>query len=81
MRPKIQLELALGSEGKGETRTAAPGGTEARAASPATEDPAAIGPSMEAIVEGDNVRKALAQVRCNKSLPLRRQGERPVPTT
>jgi RNA-directed DNA polymerase len=72
MRQKIQLELALGW-----ARTAAPGGTEARAAAPATENPAAIGPSMEAIVERDNVRKALAQVRRNKSLPLRRQGERP----
>jgi RNA-directed DNA polymerase len=69
MRPKIQLELALGSEGKGEARTAASGGTEARAASPATESPAAIGPSMDAIVERDNVRKALAQVRRNKGAP------------
>jgi RNA-directed DNA polymerase len=69
MRPKIQLELALGSEGKGEARTAAPGGTETRAAALATESPAAIGPSMEAIVERDNVRKALAQVRRNKGAP------------
>ena len=69
MRQKIQLELALGSEGKGEARTAAPGGTEARAAAPVTENPAAVGPSMEAIVERDNVRKALAQVRRNKGAP------------
>jgi RNA-directed DNA polymerase len=69
MRQKIQLELAFGSAGKGEARTAAPGGTEARAAAPATENPAAIGPSMEAIVERDNVRKALAQVRRNKGAP------------
>ena len=69
MRQKIQLELALGWAGKGEARTAAPGGTEARAAAPATENPAAIGPSMEAIVERDNVRKALAQVRRNKGAP------------
>jgi hypothetical protein len=39
MRQKIQLELALGSEGKGEARTAVPGGTEARAAAPITENP------------------------------------------
>jgi RNA-directed DNA polymerase len=69
MRQKIQLELALGSEGKGEARTAAPGGTEARAAAPVTENPAAVGPSMGAIVERDNVRKALAQVRRNKGAP------------
>ena len=81
MRQKIQLELALGSDGKGEAPTTAPGGTEARAAAPVTENPAAVGPSMEAIVERDNVRKALAQVRRNKSLPLRRQGERPASTT
>jgi RNA-directed DNA polymerase len=69
MRQKIQLELAPGSEGKGEARTAAPGGTEAREAAPVTENPAAVGPSMEAIVERDNVRKALAQVRRNKGAP------------
>ena len=69
MRQKIQLELALGSEGKGEARTTAPEGTEARAAAPVTENPAAVGPSMEAIVERDNVRKALAQVRRNKGAP------------
>ena len=69
MRQKIQLELALGSDGKGEAPTTAPGGTEARAAAPVTENPAAVGPSMEAIVERDNVRKALAQVRRNKGAP------------
>jgi len=69
MRQKIQLELALGSEGKGEARTAAPGRTEARAAAPVTENPAAVGPSMKAVVERDNVRKALAQVRRNKGAP------------
>jgi RNA-directed DNA polymerase len=69
MRQKIQLELALGSEGKGEARTTAPEGTAARAAAPVTENPAAVGPSMEAIVERDNVRKALAQVRRNKGAP------------
>ena len=69
MRQKIQLELALGSEGKGEAQTAAPGGTETRAAALVTENLAAAGPSMEAIVERDNVRKALAQVRRNKGAP------------
>ena len=81
MRQKIQLELALEPAGKGEARTPVPEGCEPRAAAAITENPAAIGPSMGAIVERDNVRKALAQVRRNKSLPLRRQGERPAPTT
>lgn len=69
MRQKIQLELALEPVGKGEARTPVPEGTETRAAAPVTENPAALGPSMEAIVERDNVRKALAQVRRNKGAP------------
>src|SRR5215467_8736737 len=69
MRQKIQLELALEAAGKGEARTPVLEGREARAAAPITENPAAIGPSMEAIVERDNVRKALAQVRRNKGAP------------
>ena len=69
MRQQIQLELALEPAGKGEARTPALEGCEARAAAPITENPAAIGPSMEAIVERDNVRKALAQVRRNKGAP------------
>jgi RNA-directed DNA polymerase len=59
----------LGVGGKGEARSTAPGGTEARAAAPVTENLAAVGPSMEAIVERDNVRKALAHVRRNKGAP------------
>jgi RNA-directed DNA polymerase len=69
MRQKIQLELALEPAGTGEARTSGAEGREARAATPITENPTAIGPSMEAIVERDNVRKALAQVRRNKGAP------------
>jgi RNA-directed DNA polymerase len=69
MRQKIQLELALELAGKGEAPTSVPEGREARAAAPVIESPAAMGPSMEAIVERDNVRKALAQVRRNKGAP------------
>ena len=69
MRQKIQLELALEPAGTGEARTSVPAGTEARAAAPVIESPAAMGPSMEAIVERDNVRKALAQVRRNQGAP------------
>ena len=54
---------------KGEARSAAEEGTEAGAANAGLESPAAAGPSMEAIVERDNLRKALAQVRRNKGAP------------
>src|SRR5262249_45893884 len=41
-------------------------GTEVRAAKTEVESRAASGPSMEAIVERDNLRKALARVKRNK---------------
>jgi RNA-directed DNA polymerase len=68
-RQKNQLELAFGVVSKGEARSATTAGTEAATASPWPESPAATGPSMEAIVERDNLRKALAQVRRNKGAP------------
>ena len=69
MRQKIQLDLAFPPTAKGEARSSGAAGTEARAARVATESPAAGGPSVEAIVERDNLRKALAQVRRNKGAP------------
>jgi RNA-directed DNA polymerase len=71
MRQKIQLELAFPAEARGEARSQAARGTEARAATPGneSESQAVLGPSMEAIVERDNLRKALAQVRRNKGAP------------
>jgi RNA-directed DNA polymerase len=66
MRQNNQLELALSVRATGEARTTGTQGTEARAAVAELESPAAVGPSMEAIVERDNLRKALAQVRRNK---------------
>jgi RNA-directed DNA polymerase len=67
MRRKIQLELAFPTTGAGETRERLGEGTEAGAASPVSESPAAFaGSCMEAIVDRDNLRKALAQVRRNK---------------
>ena len=67
MRQKNQVELNLGTGATGEARSAAAQETEARAARAGLERPAAgIGPSMEAIVERDNLRKALAQVKRNK---------------
>jgi RNA-directed DNA polymerase len=68
-RQKIQLELAFGAAAKGEARSAATAGTEAVAATPWPESPAALGPSMEAMVERNNLRRALAQVRRNKGAP------------
>jgi len=70
MRRKIQLELAFPEAPKGETLRAAAAGTEARTATPTFERQAVLsGPSMEAIVERDNLKKALAQVRRNKGAP------------
>src|SRR3954470_5683184 len=70
MRRKIQLELAFGPAAKGEAPSAGDAGTEARAASAWPERPTVrVGPSMEAVVERDNLRKALARVRRNKGAP------------
>jgi RNA-directed DNA polymerase len=69
MRQKIQLELAFAAVATGEARSQAAQGTEALAATPGCESLAALGPSMEAIVARDNLKKALAQVRRNKGAP------------
>ena len=67
MRQKNQWQLNLGTGATGEARSVAAQETEARAASVEIESQAAgVGPSMEAIVERDNLRKALAQVKRNK---------------
>jgi RNA-directed DNA polymerase len=66
MRQKDQLELNLGTEAKGEAPSAAAQATEARAAEACLERPAVVGPSMEAVVERENLKKALAQVKRNK---------------
>jgi len=69
-RSKIQLELAFGEGATGEARSARAGGTEADAAGPVVETPAALaGPCMEAIVERDNLKEALARVKRNKGAP------------
>ena len=70
MRRNIQLELAFGSEARGEAPSTEREGTEARAAQAGAERPAVVlGPSMEAVVERDNLKKALARVRRNKGAP------------
>src|SRR5262245_12664665 len=66
MRQKDQRELNLGTGAKGEASSAAAQATEARAAKACLERPAVAGPSMEAVVERGNLKKALAQVKRNK---------------
>jgi RNA-directed DNA polymerase len=70
MRQKNHVELNLGTGTKGEALSAAAQETEARAARTDIESRAAlVGPSMEAIVERENLKKALAQVKRNKGAP------------
>jgi RNA-directed DNA polymerase len=66
MRQKTELEITLQAGTAGEARSAGVEGTEARAANSEPESRAAGGPSMEAILERDNLRKALARVKANK---------------
>jgi len=66
MQQKTQQALDLGRGATGEARSAPSQETEARAARTSLERPAVAGPSMEAVVERENLRKALAQVKRNK---------------
>src|SRR5262249_41345393 len=66
MRQKKQLELNLGSGTRGEAPRAGAQETEARAAEACLERPAVAGPSMEAVIERENLKQALAQVKRNK---------------
>jgi RNA-directed DNA polymerase len=66
MRQKNQVKLNLDTGAKGEALSAAVQETEARAARTDVESRAAVGPSMEAVVERNNLRKALARVKANK---------------
>ena len=66
MRQKTELEITLQAAATGEARSGGMEGTEARPARTETESQAAGGPSMEAIVERDNLRRALAHVKRNK---------------
>ena len=68
MRQKNQVKLNLGTGATGEAQRAAAQETEARAARTDIESQAAVGPSMEAIVERNNLRKALARVKRNKEI-------------
>ena len=66
MRQKNQIELNLGTGAKGEAPKAAAQEAEARAAKASLERPAVAGPSMEAVVERENLKEALARVKRNK---------------
>ena len=66
MRQKDQSQLNSGTGAKGEAPSAAAGENEARAARACLERPAVAGPSMEAVIERENLKKALAQVKRNK---------------
>ena len=66
MRQKNQIELNLGTGAEGEARSAAAREPEARAAKACLERPAVAGPSMEDVVERENLKTALAQVKRNK---------------
>src|ERR1700674_675134 len=66
MRQKTELEITLQTVATGEARSCGMEGTEARTAKTKVESQAAGGPSMEAIFERDNLRRALAHVKRNK---------------
>jgi len=66
MRQKNQVKLNSGTGAGGEAASAAAGETEASAVKASLERPAVAGPSMEAVVERENLKKALAQVKRNK---------------
>jgi RNA-directed DNA polymerase len=68
MRQKNQVELNLGTGAKGEALNAAAQGSEARTAKASLERPAVSGPSMEAVVERENLKKALARVKRNQGV-------------
>jgi hypothetical protein len=63
MRQKNHVELNLGAGAKDEARSAAARAPEACAAKACLERPAVTGPSMEAVVERENLKTALAQVK------------------
>jgi RNA-directed DNA polymerase len=66
MRQKDQIKLNSGTGAMGEPQSVAARAAEARAAKASLERPAVAEPSMEAVVERENLKKALAQVKRNK---------------
>jgi len=68
-RQKNQMMLNLGTGVLGEAQNAAAQATEIGAAEACLERPAVTGPSMESVVERNNMRRALEQVQRNKGAP------------
>jgi len=66
MQRKTQQTLDLGRDATGEARSVPSQEAEVSAARTSLERPAVAGPSMEAVVERENLKKALAQVKRNK---------------
>jgi len=66
MRQRNQVELNLSTGARGEAPSTAAQEIEASAAAASLERPAVVGSSMEAVVERENLKKALAQVKRNK---------------
>jgi RNA-directed DNA polymerase len=66
MQQKTQQELDLGRGATGEARSTPSQGAEVCAARASLERPVVAGPSTEAVIERENLKKALAQVRRNK---------------
>lgn len=66
MRQKNQVELNLSTGAEGEARSVAAQEPEACTAKACLERPAVAGPSMEAVLDRENLKKALAQVKRNK---------------
>jgi RNA-directed DNA polymerase len=69
MQQKTQRKLDLGRDITGEARSVPSQETGACAARPDVESRAAVAPTMEAVVERENLKKALAQVQRNKGAP------------
>ena len=68
-RRPIQLELAFAGGKASEARKPAEGRAEDCTATAGSESPVAHGPALEEVVERENLRKALKQVRRNKGAP------------
>jgi RNA-directed DNA polymerase len=68
-RQPIQLELAFAAGKAGEARKPAEGRAEDCTATAGSKSPVAHGPALEEVVERENLRKALKQVRRNKGAP------------
>jgi RNA-directed DNA polymerase len=66
MQQKTQQTLDLGRDATGEAQSVPSQEIEASTARTSLERPAVAGPSMEAVIERENLRKALAQVERNK---------------